>query len=50
MFLKPENKEKLKAILLYHVVSGNVPASKVLKLNGRSVETLQGSSIIVLLP
>src|SRR6185369_5699686 len=47
MLLKPENKEKLKSILLYHVVSGNVPASKVLKLNGRSVETLQGSSIKV---
>jgi len=45
--LRPENKEKLKAILLYHVVSGNVPASKVVKLNGRSVKTLQGSSIKV---
>jgi len=45
--LKPENKEKLKSILLYHVVSGNVPASEVLKLNGRSVKTLQGSSIKV---
>ena len=45
--LKPENKEKLKAILLYHVVSGNVPASEVVKLNGRSVKTLQGSSIKV---
>jgi|SRR5687768_3526559 len=45
--LKPENKEKLKAILLYHVVSGKVPASKVLKLNGRSVTTLQGGAIKV---
>ena len=45
--LRPENKEKLKSILLNHVVSGNVPASKVLKLNGRSVKTLQGSSIKV---
>ena len=45
--LKPENKEKLKSILLYHVVSGNVPASKVVKLNGRSVKTLQGNSIKV---
>ena len=45
--LKPENKEKLKSILLYHVVSGKVPASKVLKLNGRSVKTLQGSSVKV---
>ena len=45
--LRPENKEKLRSILLYHVVSGNVPASKVLKLNGHSVKTLQGSSIKV---
>ena len=45
--LKPENKEKLKSILLYHVVSGNVPASKVLKMNGLSVKTLEGSSIKV---
>lgn len=45
--LKPENKEKLKAILLYHVVQGNVPASKVLTLNGQSVATLQGGSINV---
>ena len=45
--LRPENKEKLKSILLYHVVSGNVPASKVLKLNGHSVKTLEGSSIKV---
>ncbi|HEU4710394.1 MAG TPA: fasciclin domain-containing protein [Pyrinomonadaceae bacterium] len=45
--LRPENKEKLKSILLYHVVSGNVPASEVLKLDGRSVKTLQGSAIKV---
>ena len=45
--LRPENREKLKAILLYHVVSGNVPASKVRKLNGRSVTTLQGTGIKV---
>lgn len=45
--LRPENKEKLKSILLYHVVSGNVPASEVVKLDGRSVKTLQGSSIKV---
>ena len=40
--LKPENKEKLKAILLYHVVSGKVTATDVMKLNGQSVKTLQG--------
>jgi uncharacterized surface protein with fasciclin (FAS1) repeats len=37
--LKPENKEKLKAVLLYHVVPGNVTAGQVTKLNGRSVKT-----------
>ena len=45
--LKPENKEKLKAVLLYHVVPGNVTAAQVTKLNGQSVKTLQGSSIKV---
>jgi uncharacterized surface protein with fasciclin (FAS1) repeats len=40
--LKPENKEKLKAILLYHVVKTNLSAKKVGKLNGRQVVTLQG--------
>ena len=45
--LKPENKEKLKAILLYHVVSGNVTAKQVMKLNGRTVKTLEGGAIKV---
>ena len=45
--LKPENKDKLKAVLLYHVVPGSVTAAQVTKLNGRSVKTLQGSSIKV---
>lgn len=45
--LKPENKEKLKAVLLYHVVPGNVTADQVTKLNGRSVKTVQGSSVKV---
>ncbi len=45
--LKPENREKLKAILLYHVVPGNVKAGEVVKLNGKSVKTLQGSSVKV---
>ena len=43
--LKPENKEKLKSILLYHVVSGNVTAKQVMKLNGRTVKTVEGGSI-----
>lgn len=45
--LKPENKEKLKSILLYHVVPGSVTAKQVMQLNGRTVKTLEGSSIKV---
>lgn len=45
--LKPENKEKLKAILLYHVVPGKYAAADVMKLNGKQVETLQGSKVKV---
>jgi uncharacterized surface protein with fasciclin (FAS1) repeats len=41
MLLKPENKEKLKAILLFHVVNTELTAKKVAKLNGRSVITLE---------
>ncbi len=43
--LKPENKEKLKSILLYHVVAGNVTAKQVMKLNGQTVKTVEGDSI-----
>jgi uncharacterized surface protein with fasciclin (FAS1) repeats len=45
--LKPENKEKLKSILLYHVVPGSVTAKQVMKLNRRTVKTLEGGSIKV---
>jgi uncharacterized surface protein with fasciclin (FAS1) repeats len=45
--LKPENREKLKAILLYHVVSGKVTAADVMKLNGQSVKTLEGGMLKV---
>lgn len=36
---------KLKAVLTYHVVAGNVPASKVVTLNGRNVKTVEGSTV-----
>ena len=45
--LKPENKEKLRSILLYHVLPGNVTAKQVMKLNGSSVKTLGDASIKV---
>lgn len=41
--LKPENREKLKAILTYHVVSGKVTAAQVMKL--KSATTVQGSDV-----
>lgn len=44
--LKPENKQQLTDILLYHVVSGKVMAADVVSLDGQSVETaLAGKSI-----
>lgn len=41
--LKPENKDKLAAILKYHVVSGNVGSAEVVKLT--SAKTLQGGEV-----
>ncbi len=41
--LKPENKDKLVAILTYHVVKGSVPAAKVVQLD--SAKTLQGGMV-----
>jgi uncharacterized surface protein with fasciclin (FAS1) repeats len=41
--LKPENNDKLKAILTYHVVSGNVPSSEAIKLT--SAKTVNGKDL-----
>ncbi len=41
--LKPENKEKLVSILTYHVVSGDVPASKVVTM--KSAKTVNGNDV-----
>lgn len=43
--LEPENKEKLIAVLKYHVVSGKVMAGDVVKLS--SAETLQGQEVSI---
>ena len=43
--LKPENKEKLQAILKYHVVAGKVMASDVVGLS--EAETVQGSKVTI---
>ena len=41
--LKPENRDKLRAILTYHVVAGKVTAADVMKM--KSGKTVQGSSV-----
>lgn len=43
--LKPENKDKLVSILTYHVVSGDVMSSDVVKLN--SAKTLNGKDLTI---
>jgi len=45
MLLKPENKDKLVAVLTYHVVSGKVMAADVVKLD--SAATVQGQKVMV---
>lgn len=43
--LEPANKQKLTAILTYHVVAGNVKAADVVKLS--SAKTLNGQSVMI---
>ncbi len=43
--LKPANKQKLTAILTYHVVAGNVKAADVVKLS--SAKTLNGKLVTI---
>ncbi|NMC83198.1 MAG: fasciclin domain-containing protein [Armatimonadetes bacterium] len=46
--LKPENKDKLVAVLTYHVVGSKVVSADVLKLkNGTKVSTVNGAKIKV---
>jgi uncharacterized surface protein with fasciclin (FAS1) repeats len=44
--LKPENKDKLIAVLTYHVVPGNVTAADVVKLD--SAKTVNGESVTIM--
>ncbi|MBD3162700.1 MAG: fasciclin domain-containing protein [Candidatus Eisenbacteria bacterium] len=44
--LKPENKEKLVAILTYHVVPGKVTSNEVVKVD--AAETVQGQTLPVM--
>ena len=41
------DKEQLKAVLLYHVVAGEVMAKDVVGLDGKQVETLSGKKVRV---
>jgi uncharacterized surface protein with fasciclin (FAS1) repeats len=43
--LKPENRDKLRAILTYHVVAGKVMAADVVKL--KTAKTVQGSNVSI---
>ncbi|MEZ9146828.1 fasciclin domain-containing protein [Vibrio sp. 10N.286.52.C3] len=45
MLLKPENKDKLIAVLTYHVVPGKIMASEVMKVD--SAVTVQGEAVMV---
>ena len=42
--LKPENKDKLVAILKYHVIPAKAMAADVVQLDGKDVKTAEGSS------
>jgi uncharacterized surface protein with fasciclin (FAS1) repeats len=43
--LKPENKDKLVAILTYHVIPAKAMVADVIKLDGKSVKSVQGGPI-----
>ena len=45
--LKPENKDKLISVLTYHVMPGKAMAADVMKLDGQSVKTVQGSKAMI---
>ncbi|NOJ14597.1 fasciclin domain-containing protein [Vibrio splendidus] len=45
MLLKPENKDKLVAVLTYHVIPGKIMAAEVMKLN--SAVTVQGGAVMI---
>jgi uncharacterized surface protein with fasciclin (FAS1) repeats len=46
--VKPENKAMLTSILTYHVVAGKTMSGDVVKLNGKSVKTVNGASVRVM--
>lgn len=47
--LKPENKDKLTAVLTYHVVPGSLMASDIVKMGAGEIETVNGAPVQVTL-
>ena len=45
--LKPENKDKLVAILTFHVIPSKALAKDVVKLSGKTVKSVEGSPIAI---
>lgn len=45
--LKPENKDTLKDILLYHVASGNLTSKDILKLDGKEIPLANGKKATI---
>lgn len=45
--LKPENKDKLVKLLTYHVIPAKAMAADVVKLDGKTVKSVEGSPIKV---
>lgn len=45
--LKPENKAKLAALLKYHVIPSKAMAADVVKLDGKTVKSVEGSPIMI---
>jgi len=41
------DKDALRGVLTYHVISGNVLAADVVKLNGKKVKTVNGAEILI---
>lgn len=46
--LRPENRDKLAAILTYHVIPSKAMAADVVKLDGKGVKSVEGSDLMVM--
>jgi len=48
MLMRPENRDKLRALLQYHVVPGRVMASEVMKMNSARTVSNQNLKIMMM--